>query len=180
MEEQLRSVLDFWFAPGMQDRWFERSNEFDAEIASRFAALYEQARRGELDGWAETADGALALILLLDQFPRNLFRGSARAFESDQHARILCRAALARGFDRGRTSDERRFLYLPLEHSESLRDQRDCVDLFRALGDPEALDYAIQHYEIIARFGCFPHRNDAMMRQCTPEELAFLETHKGF
>ena len=180
MNPEIGSVLDFWFAPGMEKKWFERSDEIDHEIRTRFGALYERARRGELDGWAETREGALALTIVLDQFPRNMFRGSPRAFESDHHARMLCRKVLAEGFDQESTFEERLFLYLPLEHSESMRDQKDSLKMYTALGNAEILDYALQHHDIIARFGCFPHRNHVIGRETTPEEAEFLKTHKGF
>lgn len=180
MNAEIRSVLDFWFAPGMEDRWFKRSDDFDREIVSRFGALYERSRLGELNDWAETREGALALTIVLDQFPRNMFRGSPRAFESDHQARTLCRKVLAKGFDKASSLEERRFLYLPLEHSESLRDQKDSVEAFRQLADEEALDYAVQHHDIIAQFGCFPHRNAVIGRETTPDEAEFLKTHKGF
>ena len=180
MNDEIKSVVDFWFAPGMGDKWFDRSDEFDREIATRFGALYERAHRGELDDWAEVPEGALALTIVLDQFPRNMFRNSPRTYESDEKARAVCRANLARGFDQGRTLAERQFLYLPMEHSEALRDQKDSVEAYRALGNAEALDYAIQHHDIIARFGRFPHRNHILGRETTPEEQEFLKTHKGF
>ena len=180
MDPDIRAVLDFWFAPDMEDSWFERSDAFDQQIRDRFGKLYDKARRGDLESWGETPDGALALTIVLDQFPRNMFRGTPRAFESDQHARMLCRSVLARGFDKGRSANERLFLYLPLEHSESLRDQRDCLDLFKTLEDDELLDFARQHHDIIARFGCFPHRNAIIGRPNTPEEEEFRKTHEGF
>jgi uncharacterized protein (DUF924 family) len=180
MNEDIRSVLDFWFAPGMEAKWFVPDADLDARIAERFAALYERGHAGALDAWAETRQGALALTLVLDQFPRNLFRNSARAFESDQKARTLCRNSLARGFDAQSSAAERQFLYLPLMHSEALRDQTDSVEAYRALGNADALDFAIRHHDIIARFGCFPHRNAAVGRPDTPEEIEFLKTHSGF
>jgi uncharacterized protein (DUF924 family) len=180
MNPDIKAVLDFWFGPGMQEKWFERSDDFDRQIVEQFGDLYERARLGELSDWSDSREGALALTIVLDQFPRNMFRGSSRAFESDQQARTLCRKVLAKGFDQQSTADERRFLYLPLEHSEALRDQKDSVAAFKALGDEDALDYAIQHHDIIARFGCFPHRNAVVGRENTAEETEFLKTHSGF
>ena len=180
MNDEIQAVLDFWFAPGMEAKWFVRDADVDAEITARFAELYERGHAGSLDDWAETRLGALALTLVLDQFPRNLFRNSPRAFESDQKARTLCRAILARGLDRESTQAERQFLYLPLMHSEALRDQRDSVAAYQALGNADALDFAIRHHDIIAAFGCFPHRNAVVGRQNTPEETEFLKTHSGF
>lgn len=180
MNPEIKAVLDFWFAPGMQDRWFVRSDDFDRQIVERFGALYDRAHLGELSDWSDSREGALALTIVLDQFPRNMFRGSPRAFESDHQARCLCRKVLAKGFDQQSSIDERQFLYLPLEHSEALRDQKDSVEMYRALGDAEALDFAIRHHDIIAQFGCFPHRNAVVGRENTPEETEFLKTHSGF
>jgi len=180
MNAEIKAVLDFWFAPGMEAKWFVRDAEVDSQIAERFSVLYERARLGGLDVWAETREGALALTIVLDQFPRNMFRNSPSAFESDQHARVLCRRNLAQGFDAQCTMAERQFLYLPLMHSEALRDQKDSVEVYRALGNDSALDFAIRHHDIIARFGCFPHRNAVLGRENTPEETEFLKTHSGF
>lgn len=183
--ERAAAVLEFWFgeepeAGGARPRevWFRRSDEFDAEISDRFRSDYELAAAGELDGWLETPRGALALAILLDQFPRNLFRGSARAFETDARARSVARAALDRGHDARVSPVERWFFYLPFEHSEDLEDQRLSVELFAALGEDEesrnVQDYAVRHMEIIERFGRFPHRNAALGREPTPEEEEFL------
>ncbi|MBL0371377.1 DUF924 domain-containing protein [Rhizobium sp. KVB221] len=180
MNDEIKAVLDFWFAPERQAFWFERSDAFDEEIRQRFAALYERAKAGELNQWAQTSDGALALTIVLDQFPRNMFRNSPRAFESDQQARTLCRTILAEGLDQGRSVTERQFMYLPLMHSEALRDQKDSVDQYRALGDANTLDFAVRHHDIVARFGCFPHRNEVVGRHTTDEEAEFLKTNPGF
>jgi uncharacterized protein (DUF924 family) len=178
-------ILAFWL--GGEERvgnaeprgvWFERDDEFDAEIERRFVPDHEKAAAGELDGWLETPEGALALVILLDQFPRNLFRGSPRAFATDARARHAAREAVRRGFDQLVSQVERWFLYLPFEHSEDLEDQRLSVSLFAALGDDEESrrvhDYAVRHKEIIERFGRFPHRNETLGRVSTPEEEEFL------
>lgn len=175
-----QDVLDFWFSPEMEPHWFAKSDETDARIRDGFAATYEAAHRRQLDGWAATPDGALALVVVLDQFPRNIFRGTGRAFESNDLALEHARAALDAGFDGGFDTKRRVFLYLPFEHSEDLPDQTLSVELFEALGDPGYLDYAVQHRDIIERFGRFPHRNAVLDRPNTPDEEAFLKTHKGF
>lgn len=182
-------ILAFWF--GGEEKlgdaeprgvWFERDEEFDAEIERRFAQDHEKAAAGELDGWLETPRGALALVILLDQFPRNLFRGSPRAFAADARARDAAREAVRRGFDQRVSLVERWFFYLPFEHGEELEDQRLSVSLFDALGDDEesrnVYDYAVRHKEIIERFGRFPHRNETLGRASTPEEKEFL-SHPG-
>jgi len=179
-------VLAFWFGgeeklgdAEPREVWFEKSAEFDAEIERRFAPDHERAAAGELDGWLDTPGGALALVILLDQLPRNLFRGSPRAFATDVKARAAAREALSRGFDRQVSGVERWFFYLPFEHSEDPGDQRLSVSLFDALGEDEesrrVYDYAVRHREIVDRFGRFPHRNETLGRESTPEEREFLE-----
>ena len=174
--DDIERVLDFWFAEGRKAQWFAKDESFDRAIAETLGGLHRQAAEGALDGWAASPRGALALILLLDQVPRNLFRGSPRAFATDAKARDLCLAAVEAGHDRQLADDDQRcFLYLPLEHSESLADQERSVALFAGLADAEYLRYAEQHRAIIARFGRFPHRNRALGRATTDEEAAFLQ-----
>ena len=169
-----KEVLAFWRSAG-PDKWFEKDPAFDAEIATRFSALWQDAADGKLSQWEATPDGALALVIVLDQFPRNLFRGSARTYRADAIARAVADRALARGFDQQVSSPERQFLYLPFMHSENLPDQERCVDLARRYGDDEFTKYAEQHADIVRRFGRFPHRNAMLGRATTPEEQAFLD-----
>jgi len=181
-------ILTFWFGPPSEPghtqprgHWFARDPAFDAECARRFLDTYEKAAAGELRAWSDEPRSCLALLLLLDQFPRNLFRGSPRAFATDAQAREVARRALARGLDVSLPPVWRWFFYLPFEHSEDLQDQRLAVSLFEALAsgnDPtaaEPLKYARRHHDIIARFGRFPHRNAVLGRESTPEEAAFLQ-----
>ena len=167
------TVLAFWRAAG-PDKWFKKDDAFDADIRTRFLATYEAAAAGRL-AWDETAHGALALLIVLDQFPRNMFRGSARAFAADPLARTIASRAIERGFDEVAAPSERSFFYLPFEHSEALADQERCIALNRARGDADAIKWAEQHADIIRRFGRFPHRNKALGRATTPEEQAFLD-----
>jgi uncharacterized protein (DUF924 family) len=167
------TVLAFWRAAG-PDKWFKKDDAFDAEIRTRFLATYEAAAADRLT-WDATADGALALLLVLDQFPRNMFRGSARAFAADPLARTIASRAIERGFDQVVAPSERGFFYLPFEHSEALADQERCIALNRARGDADAIKWAELHADIIRRFGRFPHRNKALGRATTPEEQAFLD-----
>ena len=167
-------VLAFWRAAGA-DRWFEDDAIFDAAIRERFAATYEDAAAGLLSDWENSPEGALALVIVLDQFPRNMFRNSARAYESDPLARAVAERAVARGFDRQVAMPERNFFYLPFEHSESLADQERAVKLIRQTGDADLLKWADLHADIIRRFGRFPHRNGVLGRPTTPEEQAFLD-----
>ena len=167
-------VLAFWFAPGMACRWFAADQTLDEELTRRFTPLVEAALAGRRDRWAETADGALALCLVLDQFPRHIWRGTPRAFSCDARAREVAKAALAAGHDRALPADRRLFFYLPFEHSEDCADQERCMALMASLDDPELLAYARRHRDIVARFGRFPHRNAILGRESTVEELAFL------
>jgi len=167
-------VIDFWREAG-SERWYTRDDGFDATIRERFLSLWQDAASGRLSSWETTDDGALALVIVLDQFPRNMFRGDAKAFSSDAPALGVAKRALARGVDRRVAEPLLQFLYLPFMHSENLADQLRCVELFRAGSDPENLRYAEDHADIIRRFGRFPHRNRALGRVTTPEEQVFLD-----
>ena len=167
-------VLEFWFGQDRK-RWFVKDPAFDDEIRARFLPLYERAFQGSVAHWNAEPRGSLALVILFDQFPRNMFRGTPRAFASDELARTGARTIVDKGWDKTMTADERTFAYLPFEHSESLEDQIRCCELMAPLGE-ELLGYAVRHREIIARFGRFPHRNAALGRESTPEETEFLKT----
>lgn len=168
-----KEVLKFWF---QRDRkaWYQKNPAFDEEIRARFLPLHEQALKGELKCWQVEAASCLALVVVLDQFPRNMFRNSARAFAADPLARDAARVIVERGWDRSMSVDERTFAYLPFEHSESPADQALSCELMKPLGE-ELYRYAVRHKEIIDRFGRFPHRNAALGRASTPEEEAFLK-----
>lgn len=168
------AVLDFWREAGPK-KWYAKDAAFDNDIRSRFLPTYEAAAAGRLSAWEDSPDGALALILTLDQFPRNMFRGDARTYAADPLARAAAERAIARGFDKKFAIPEHGFFYLPFEHSENLADQERSVDLNRATGDEEALKWAELHADIIRRFGRFPHRNAVLGRETTPEEQAFLD-----
>lgn len=167
-------VIEFWRKAG-PERWFKRDEAFDREIAERFGGLVADASAGRLDMWEATAEGTYALLILLDQFPRNVHRGTPLAFASDPKARQVARRALGKGYDRKIPAQERGFVYLPFEHSEDPADQARSIELFEALGDAEQLKWAVLHKEIIDRFGRFPHRNPILGRVTTPEEQAFLD-----
>jgi uncharacterized protein (DUF924 family) len=177
-------VLRFWFGAGAEygrarKAWFRKDPEFDREIRARFLLLYEQAASSTLDAWQSLPSDCLALVIVLDQFPRNLFRGDARAFATDAQALGAARHAVEAGYDADMLPVERLFLYLPFEHSESIEDQWRAIALFGRLAPwPETSDvfpYAVRHWEIVRRFGRFPHRNTALGRASTPEELEFLQ-----
>jgi uncharacterized protein (DUF924 family) len=168
-------IAAFWRNAGPEN-WFTKSAAFDAEIRARFLATYEAAARAELAAWEASAEGAFALVIALDQFPRNMFRNDARAFAADPLARAVADRAIARGFDQRFIVPERTFFYLPFEHSENLADQERCIALNRATGDQDALKWAELHADIIRRFGRFPHRNKVLGRDTTPAEQEFLDS----
>jgi uncharacterized protein (DUF924 family) len=167
-------VLAFWLTAG-HERWFDPDQAFDAEIRQRFAATYEDAVAGRLSAWENSPEGALALAIVLDQFPRNMYRNSARSYAADPLARAVASRAIAKGFDQQVAMPQRQFFYLPFEHSEELADQERSVALMRATGDADSLKWAELHADIIRRFGRFPHRNAVLGRTTTPEEQAFLD-----
>ncbi len=167
-------ILVFWRAAG-RERWYEPDDAFDADVRSRFLELWRKAAAGELSSWETTDEGALALVIILDQFPRNMFRGDSRTYSSDALAREVASRAIARGADRRVEPVLLEFLYLPFMHSEHLADQLRCVELFRNTDHADNLKYAEDHADIIRRFGRFPHRNPILGRATTPEEQAFLD-----
>jgi uncharacterized protein (DUF924 family) len=167
-------VVTFWRDAG-QEKWFNKDEAFDREIADRFAALHGEAAAGKLSGWADSPEGALALILMLDQFSRNLFRGSPRAFAQDAMALEVARKSLDAGFDRKVEPELRMFFYMPFMHSEAIADQQRCVSLFHGLSGGETLKHAHEHEEIIRRFGRFPHRNAVLGRHTSAAEQSFLD-----
>ncbi|HWA44305.1 MAG TPA: DUF924 family protein [Hypericibacter adhaerens] len=180
-----RLLLEFWLSDYARPLWFEKNAAFDAEIRHRFSGWIEPAAQGRFADWERRPDTALALVVLLDQFPRNIHRESPRAYLHDAVTLAIAMRAIARGHDQALPLDQRFFFYMPLEHSESLADQCRAMDLFRGWveaheGDPrrgkaeEAFRYVARHHEIIERFGRFPHRNRCLGRNSTPEELAFL------
>ncbi|WP_286239548.1 DUF924 family protein [Neptuniibacter halophilus] len=192
MVEQIDEVLNFWFGPlvdgftqsDKSDLWWGGSSEHDRLITELFGAQVRRALRGELDHWADTPRGRLALIILLDQFTRTIYRGSREAFSGDSQALRLSLEGRSSGHDRALEFVERTFFYMPLEHAESLEIQEQCLRCFEEmlLEVPQSkriqvenwLDFAVQHHEQIKRFGRFPHRNEVLGRSSTPEELAFL------
>ncbi|WP_431131945.1 DUF924 family protein [Variovorax paradoxus] len=168
-----RDVASFWRDAG-PERWFAKNDAFDAEFGTRFLAAHEAAARGEFSHWVKEPEGALALLVLLDQFPRNTFRGQARAFATDPMALAVAREAIEAGLDLRINEELRRFFYLPFMHSESLADQERSVELNAAL-DANTQRFAVLHRDIIARFGRFPHRNKLLGRTSSAEEQRFLD-----
>ncbi len=182
MSDVTRSVLEFWFggldeksAEERQPFWFKSTPEIDAEIELRFGEIHESAKRGDFDGKAETADDYLAIVIALDQFPRNIHRGTAYAFAGDPLALAWAKEAISKGFDKQQPAPHRRmFLYLPFEHSENLADQNESVRLFTEMGYNDYTGYAVAHRDVIEAFGRFPHRNKALGRTSTKDEEDYL------
>lgn len=174
IDPKAAEVVRFWREVG-REAWFSKDENFDSIFHGRFLDLHFSAARRELDSWIDTPEGALALLILLDQFPRNCFRGSAHMYATDPLARHFARQALAAGHDMACEVDTRLFFYLPFSHSENLADQDIAVDRGRALGE-ENLKHAIGHRDIVRRFGHFPHRNALLGRATSPDEQAFLDS----
>ena len=176
MKDSQEDILAFWFEDTVPQQWFLVNPDFDDEIRARFADKYDKAKLGILDDWRRDADGCLALCLLLDQFPRNMFRGTPDAFATDGKALVMAKYALSKGFDQVLTPVKRRFIYLPFEHSENLQDQRKSVELFATMkkDDPLGYDYALKHLKVIEQYGRFPHRNKILGRENTPDENHYL------
>ena len=172
-------LVPFWLHAGIE-RWFTRDDAFDRTLRDRFGDAHLRAARREFDGWSATADGALALVLLLDQIPRNIHRDSAHAFATDGLAKLYATRAIDAGFDAQVDPALRIFFYMPFEHSEALADQDRSLALVGAMGDPYYIKFAIAHRDVIVRFGRFPHRNAVLGRIGTPEEQAWLDGGGGF
>ncbi|CAN7708259.1 DUF924 domain-containing protein [Bradyrhizobium sp. LjRoot220] len=167
-------ILNFWREAG-RERWYKRDDAFDAQVRQRYLGLWQKAAAGELSSWEASDNGALALTIVLDQFPRNMFRGDALIYASDRLAREVVARAIDLGADKRIDPVLLEFLYMPFMHSEHLPDQLRCIELFRGTANTENKEYAEHHADIIRRFGRFPHRNRILGRETTPEEQAFLD-----
>lgn len=174
------TVISFWFDELSQKDWFVSSKKTDATITERFGGLYRQLVAGIPAQAAQDAETALATVIVLDQFPRNMFRGSGEAFASDHLARKVASMAIDNQIDKQLNGSRLQFLYMPLMHSEELADHERCIALFEAADDQDTLKHALEHCDIIKRFGRFPHRNRVLGRESTPEEASFLAKHSGF
>ncbi|MEZ8080987.1 hypothetical protein A1OW_24165 [Enterovibrio norvegicus] len=170
-----RKVLTFWFEELTPNDWFSKSEELDKQIEARFGDLLKQASRAELFDWRSSAKGRLGEILVLDQFSRNIYRDTPKAFSQDPLALALAQEAINLGIERELSEIERTFMYMPYMHSESQKVHKDAMQLFNSLEDKQSYEYEIKHKEIIDRFGRYPHRNAILGRECTEEETAFLK-----
>ncbi len=180
MSSEPEELVQFWFSPEVKARWFDSTPEFDAELRERFLGDWEAARDGLHAHWEQAAIGALALVILLDQIPLNIFRDNARRYSTAESAREVADRATARGFDQELDDEQKGFLYLPYMHSERLEDQERSVALCQSAGLEDSLKWALHHRDVIRRFGRFPHRNRILGRDSTPEERAWLATSEGF
>jgi uncharacterized protein (DUF924 family) len=175
-----QNILDFWYSKEMQGRWFASTPVLDQEIRDKFEALWRKAAAGELDQWKDSPEGCLALIIVLDQFPLNMYRGKAVSFKTGQQAIDVAKHAIENGFDRRLTAERLAFLYMPFMHSENLEDQDLSVRLFEAAKLESNLRFALHHRELIRKFGRFPHRNSVLGRQSTSEETEYLASSEAF
>jgi len=183
MFDAKQEILKFWFKDTEPKQWFQVNNDFDQLIRKKFNQVYKLAERNIFDDWQDNDKGCLALCILYDQFPRNMFRNTPKAFEKDYEARKIARKAICNNFDQSLTSIEKTFLYLPFEHSENIEDQEHSMELFTKLKDKEPLayEYALRHYEVIKEFGRFPHRNLILGRENTKKEEDYLSSpNAGF
>ena len=173
-------LLDFWFSADARDHWFNSTPEFDETLRQRYMDTWRQGRDGRLQDWEQGPDGALALVILLDQFPLNMFRDQPESFSTEAQSRAIASRAIESGFDAALPDDRKAFLYLPFMHSETLADQDRSVELFEAAGLDFNLKWARGHRDIVRRFGRFPHRNAILGRTSSPEEIAWLASPEGF
>lgn len=173
-------ILDFWYAENMRSRWFSSTPALDEEIRDRFEKLWTCAAEGKLEHWKNSAEGCLALVIVLDQLPLNMFRGEAKGFSTEQQAVEVGKYAISRGYDQSISSDRLAFLYMPLMHSENLADQDLAVRLFEQAGLEANLRFAKHHRELIRKFGRFPHRNAILGRESSLDELDYLGSKEAF
>ena len=175
-----QQIIDFWFSDETRKLWFKSTPDFDRELRERFQDTWERANRGELDHWMQTAQGCLALVIVLDQFPLNMFRGTAQSFASEARSREVAATAIERGFDKTLSAAQQSFLYMPYMHSEALDDQVLALQLFAQPGLESNLRFARHHHAIIEKFGRFPHRNATLGRDSTEAEIEYLNSKEAF
>jgi uncharacterized protein (DUF924 family) len=180
MSESPQSIVDFWFSDAVRPLWFKSTTEFDNQLRERFESVWQQAAQGKLNSWVESAKGALALVILLDQIPLNIYRGDARSFSTEAKAREIAGRAIDKGWDTTLPDEQKAFLYMPFMHSETLVDQERSVALYEAAELEYNLEFAKHHQDIIRRFGRFPHRNAILGRESTEAEEAYLVSDEAF
>ncbi len=175
-----QDIIDFWFADEARKLWFNSTAAFDQLLRESYLETWEQAQRGELDHWMHSADGCLALIIVLDQFPLNMFRNQAQSYATEAQSREVARVAIERKFDQALNADRKAFLYMPFMHSENLTDQELALQLFEQPGLESNLRFAHHHHDIVAKYGRFPHRNEALGRESSAAEIAYLNSKQAF
>lgn len=175
-----QDLIDFWFSDEVSQYWFNSTKEFDRQLCEGYANLWQQAVDGALLEWQESASGSLALVILLDQFPLNMFRGEAKCFSTEAQSREVAQAAIDGGFDIDLPTKQKSFLYMPFMHSESLDDQATALRLFGQPGLEDNFRFSKHHYGIVERFGRFPHRNAILGRESTDAEIEYLNSKEGF
>lgn len=175
-----QDIIDFWFSEAARKLWFKSTPEFDLQLRETYQDSWERARRGELDHWMQSADGCLALVVVLDQFPLNMFRNTAQSYATEAQSREVARVALEKNFDQALDAERKAFLYMPFMHSESLEDQQLALELFAQPGLENNLRFARHHHDIVAKFGRFPHRNEALGRDSTAAEIEYLNSKQAF
>lgn len=182
MRDTKHEIVHFWFNETEPQLWFQQNADFDARIADRFSITYQMAKDGLSNHWAADADGALALCLVLTQFPRRMYRGTAQAYETDEKALLIAKQAISKGFDQMFTHEKKFFMYIPFEYSERLSDHRRNVELFKSTEKENPVAYAVakRNHDVIEKFGRYPERNKALGRDTTPEEQAYLDKTGGF
>lgn len=173
-------IITLWFSEPGKKYWYNSTPEMDEELRGKYSDLFHAAMKGELNQWQDTPEGSLALIIVLDQFPLNMYRGNAESFSGESQSREVAAAAIEQGFDNVLTEEQKSFLYLPYMHSESLADQDRSVELFTQAGLTEGLKWAEHHRDIVRRFGRFPHRNDMLVREGTSEEEDYMSSEQAF
>jgi len=177
---QVSEIIEFWFEPPMSDHWFSSTPEIDKQITATYEELWEQAQQGELKEWENDSEGCLALCILLDQLPLNMFRGTAKSFSTEQQAVAVSKQAIKKGLDKDVAEDKVAFLYMPLMHSENFQDQELCVQSFANANLEGNHRFAKHHRDLIKEFGRFPHRNDLLGRESTPAEIEYLQSDRAF
>ena len=175
-----QKIIDFWFADDVRKLWFNSTAEFDRSLRERFEDILKQADQGELDHWMESAAGCLALVIILDQFPLNMFRGNAQSFATEARSREVARVAIENGFDKALAAEQQAFLYMPFMHSEDIADQELALELFAQPGMESNLRFARHHHALVETYGRFPHRNAVLGRTSTAAEIEYLNSREAF
>jgi len=175
-----QGLIDFWFSDEVKKYWFKSTKAFDKQLVDSYADTWEQAKKGALDDWQRTAVGSLALVIVLDQFPLNMFRGTTKSFSTEALSRTVARGAIEKDFDKELPTHQKSFMYMPFMHSEDLDDQASGVEYFNQPGLEDNFRFAKHHFGIIERFGRFPHRNEVLGRKSSEAEIIYLNSKQGF